>query len=173
MNPVEILVKQTEDAYGWTNKLLDTIPHNKWDNTPDIIQSNISWQAGHLLMSFYFHSIMVVAGHQKDILQKVPLKEYDKLFTDAEPARAVGKTNPYELQSHLLMVERKSIEVIRSLSPEDLESPLHPSPTPHPIARTKFEAIDWNIKHTMWHCGQIGILKRIVDKRFNFGLKRD
>ncbi|MCE7059373.1 hypothetical protein [Dyadobacter sp. CY343] len=31
--------------------------------------------------------------------------------------------------------------------------------------------IDWNIKHTVYHCGQIGILSRIVEKRFDFGLR--
>ncbi len=63
-------------------------------------------------------------------------------------------------------------KVIKSLSDQDLESELSPTEVPHPVAKNKFEAIDWNIKHTMWHCGQIGILKRIIDERFDFGLKK-
>lgn len=31
-------------------------------------------------------------------------------------------------------------------------------------------ALSWNIKHTMWHCGQIVMLKRIIDKPHNFRL---
>ncbi|WP_216824389.1 hypothetical protein [Emticicia sp. TH156] len=38
-------------------------------------------------------------------------------------------------------------------------------------SKTKFEALDWNIKHTLWHCRQIGLLKRVVDKRYDFGLR--
>jgi hypothetical protein len=56
------------------------------------------------------------------------------------------------------------------LTESDLESELEKTDTPHPIAKNKYEALDWNIKHTMWHCGQLGILKRIIDKRFDFGL---
>ena len=172
MNEVEILTRQTENAYDWTNRLINSIPSEKWDNTPEIIVTNVSWQVGHLIMSFYYHSIMVVVGHQMDIIQKVPLKAYDELFTNASPQNAVGKTNPKELQNQLNIVQQKSIHVVKSLTENDLESKLEPTSTPHPIAKTKLEALDWNIKHTMYHCGQVGILKRILDKRFDFGLRK-
>ena len=172
MNTVEILAKQTENSYLWTDKLINSISYEKWDTTPEIIETNVSWQVGHLVMSFYYHSIMVIAGHQMDILQKVPLKVYDELFTNASPKNAVGKTNPKELQNQLHIVQKKSIDIIKLLSENDLESKLEPTPTPHPIAKTKHEALDWNIKHTMYHCGQLGILKRIIDKRFDFGLRK-
>lgn len=171
MSEVEILTRQTENAYYWTNKLIDSIPYEKWDNLPEIVETNVTWQAGHLIMSYY-HSVMVIAGHQMDIIQKVPLKAYDELFTNASPKDAVGKTNPKELQNQLNIMQQKSIAIIKSLTESDLESKLEPSPTPHPIAKTKLEALDWNIKHTMYHCGQVGILKRILDKRFDFGLRK-
>jgi len=44
--------------------------------------------------------------------------------------------------------------------------------TKHPIAKNNFEALDGNIKHTLWHCGQLGILKRVLNERFDFGLTR-
>jgi hypothetical protein len=172
MNLTDTLVKQTESAYSWTTRLISSIPYNQWDRIPEIVKSNVTWQVGHLIMSYYYHSIMVIAGHQVTILQQVPLKEYDLLFTDAAPDLSVGKTNPVELEQQLQLVAQKSIEIIGSLTPADLESPLVPAPMEHPIASNKFEALDWNIKHTMWHCGQLGMLKRIVDQRFDFGLKR-
>lgn len=173
MTNLELLSTQTKDAYSWTNKLLTSIPHEKWDLVPDIVESSISWQAGHLIMSFYFHSIMVVAGHQKDILQKIPLREYDGFFTDAAPRDAAAKIDPEVLFDHLQLMQQKSLEVIDNLTEDDLAKELMLSPTLHPIAKNKLEALDWNIKHTMWHCGQIGLIKRVVDERFNFGLKRN
>ncbi len=172
MTEIEILTKQTEDAYDWTNKITSSIPYEKWNDTPEIIETNIVWQVGHLIMSFYYHSIMVIAGHQMDIIQKVPLKIYDELFTNAPAKNAIRKAEPKELQNQMTYVQQKSIDIIKSLTQKDLESKLEPTPTPHPIAKTKFEALDWNIKHTMYHCGQIGILKRILDKRFDFGLRK-
>jgi hypothetical protein len=172
MNQIEILTKQTQGAYEWTNKLLESIPYEEWENTPKTIESNVTWQVGHLLMSFYYHSIMVISGHQMDILQKIPLKEYNNYFTAGDPQNALGKISAKELYNQLLLVEQKSIEVIRSLADGDLEKELQPTPIPHPVAENKFEALDWNIKHAMWHCGQLGILKRIVNERYDFGLTR-
>lgn len=172
MTELEILTQQTQSVYDWTHKLIETIPIDKWDIIPEIIESNISWQVGHLIMSHYYHSIMVIAGHQIDVIQKIPLKNYDDLFTNAIPKKSVGKTNPNDLLNELTLVQQKSISIIKALTLTDLECKLEPTETPHPIAKTKFEAIDWNIKHTMYHCGQIGIIKRIIDERYDFGLRR-
>lgn len=172
MTHLETLTQQTESVYDWTHKLIKNIPLDKWDVVPEIVESSISWQIGHLIMSHYYHSIMVIAGHQMDILQKIPLKNYDELFTNASPGNSVGKTNPVDLINQLTIVQQKSISIIKGLTPEALQSRLEPTPTPHPIAQTKSEAIDWNIKHTMYHCGQIGIIRRIIDERYDFGLRR-
>ncbi|SDL37889.1 DinB family protein [Kriegella aquimaris] len=171
MKITEHLKRQTEDAYEWTNRLIESIPTEKWDEIPENIETNVTWQIGHLIMSFYYHSIMVIKGHQIDVIKKIPLQEYNKLFTNAKPINSVGKTNPTDLVSQLKIVQKKSLEIIESLSVYDLENPLEPTEMPHPTAKNKYEALDWNIKHAMWHCGQLGILKRIVDERYDFGLK--
>jgi hypothetical protein len=94
MTEIEILINQTSNAYEWIDKLLAEISFDKWDIIPDIIETNISWQVGHLIVSHYFHSIMIIKGHQMDILQKIPMKEYSDLFTVSPPRLALGKTNP-------------------------------------------------------------------------------
>ncbi|WP_020531364.1 DinB family protein [Flexithrix dorotheae] len=172
MNTVKLLASQTEDAYQWANKLIETIPEEKWNFTPEGLETNLTWQTGHLLMSFYFHAIMVISGHQMDIIKQIPLKEYDLYFTRGYPQNIVGKVKPDVLKSQFLFMQKRSLEEINSLSETDLKSSLHHTEVPHPIANTKFEALDWNIKHTMWHCGQIGILKRMINGRYDFGLKK-
>lgn len=171
MNSIETLTIQTENAYEWVHKLITPIPYNKWNTTPDIIESNVSWQVGHLILSFYYHSIMTIVGHQPDVLEKIPLKKYSELYKyNSLPKNALENSNPEILQKHLIFIQEKSINIIKSLSPNDLESKLEPTQVPHPVAKNKFEALDWNIKHTMWHCGQLGIIKRVVNERFDFGL---
>lgn len=168
---IETLAKQTADAYHWVNRLIDSIPAEKWEEIPAVLETNVTWQIGHLLMSFYYHSILVVTGHQMDVVQKIPLKHYSELFTLATPLNSAGMVNPNLLREHLNLVQQKSIEVIQSLKPEDLGQALVPTQITHPIAKTKYEALDWNIKHSMYHCGQLGILKRVLDQRFDFGLR--
>jgi len=173
MDPLTMIARQTSDAYEWVNKLVAPVPYEQWDTTPAVMDTNITWQVGHLIMSFYFHSIMVIKGHQAVVLRTIPMKEYDAFFTKASPHHVVGKINPTHLHEHLLFMQQQSMEVINVLSPANLDSPLEPTPMKHPIAHTKWESLDWNIKHTLWHCGQIGMLKRVVDKRHDFGLGGD
>lgn len=168
---VETLAKQTADAYHWVNKLIDSIPVEKWEEIPPVVESNVSWQVGHLLTSFYFHSIVVIVGHQMDMIQKMPLKEYGELFTVAPASESIDKIKPGLLREHLNLIQQKSMEIIQALPYAELNASLEPSQIPHPIAKTKWEALDWNIKHSMYHCGQLGILKRVLDTRFDFGLK--
>jgi|SRR6188768_26273 len=158
MTPIEILSRQTSDAYNWTNKLTTSVSYDTWDNIPDVIETSVSWQVGHLIVSLYYHSIMVIVGHH--------------FFTTGSPKNAIGKARP-EGRNHLTMIQKRSTEVVDSLCLDDLQSSLHPTEIPHPIAKNKFEALDWNIKHTMWHCGQLGILMRIGGERFDFGLRRE
>lgn len=39
------------------------------------------------------------------------------------------------------------------------------------LKRNDFLAVSWNMEHTMWHCGQLALLKRIFGKRYDFGLE--
>lgn len=172
MNNLELIIHQTEDTYNWANKLIDSVPMEKWEITPPILETNLSWQIGHLIVSFYFHSVLVITGHRMDVLSTIPLKQYDALFISRSPKEAIGSVTPETLKEHLLFMQQKSIAVIKSLSEEDLSKALVPGAIPHPIAKTRLDALDWNIKHTLWHCGQIGLLKRIVDRRYEFGLQR-
>ena len=171
MNTIELLIHQTANAYDWTNKLIENVPLEKWEIIPEVIESGISWQVGHLIISHYFHTVMVIRGHQMDILRQLPIKDYSDYFTVARAEQSVGRFNPEKLLADLKVMQQKSLEILATVTLDELENALEPTPTPHPVAKNKFEAIDWNVKHTMYHCGQIGILRRVVDQRFDFGLR--
>ncbi|MCK8495480.1 DinB family protein [Spirosoma sp. RP8] len=68
MTETEILINQTANAYQWTNKLIETVPLDKWTIIPPTLESNIVWQLGHLIVSHYFHAVLVIRGHQLDLL---------------------------------------------------------------------------------------------------------
>lgn len=168
---LKLLLQQTENSYNWVNKLLADIPKEKWDETPEHIETNITWQIGHLIMSFNYHTVIVIKGQPTDLYQQIPIKLYAELFTNAPSTACIGKTNPEDLIKHLKIVQEYSLNTIKALKEKELANPLEPFMIEHPIAKTKLEAIDWNVKHTMWHCGQIGLLKRHLGNRQDFGLK--
>lgn len=103
----------------------------------------------------------------------MPLKFYGHLFTQAAPAAAVGQVTPNELVEDLKEIQDHSLAIIGELKEEELQADLEPTGFPHPIAKDKLEALDWNIKHTLWHCGQLALLKRVIDKRYEFDLRHN
>ena len=174
MTAIEVLAQQTYDAHEWTNKLVDGIPFELWKKTPDTISSNISWQIGHLIISEHYHAILVTVGFKDAIMKTIPMREYGKLYSyDTTPAESVNAIEPGVLREQLTYMQEQVLETIRSFPEEDLEHKVEqPIKMKHPVAVTKFEAISWNIKHTMWHCGQIATLKRLLHGGYDFGLPK-
>lgn len=173
MTELQTLIKQTENAFEWTNKLIGSIPTEKWDTMANGVESNISWQVGHQIISIYYHTIMTTVGHIPKLIENLNLRLYTEICNYNTFANdMVGKTEPEQLMEHLKVMQEQSLTVIGSLSENDLQKPVEPTKVPHPVAKNKFDAIDWNIKHTMWHCGQIATIKRIVDNSYDYGIKR-
>ena len=173
MTPTQILTKQTKDAYDWTNKLIVAVPTEKWDILANGIESSLSWQMGHQIVSIYYHTIMTTVGHIPELIEDLNLREYTKKCGyDTHAKDMVGVFEPNQLLAHLKQMQGRSLGIIESLSENDLHEAVKPTKVPHPIAKTKFEAIDWNVKHTMWHCGQIATWKRMVDRPQDYGLKK-
>ena len=174
MTAIYVLVKQTQEAHIWTNKLIDSIPEKHWDDTPENLASNISWQIGHLIISEYYHAILVVSGFDEEITEKIDLHQHNQKFGyDSIPQDLVGKTSPKMLKEQLHFMQNKVIKNIVGLKLSDLDCAVEqPIKQKHPVAITKFDAISWNIKHTMWHCGQIATIKRLIHGGYDFGLPK-
>lgn len=67
-------------------------------------------------------------------------------------------------------MQKQTIETFDYLRDKDLNDEIFKLPKPHPFVKSKEDSISWNIKHTMWHCGQMGVLKRVIDKSLDFGM---
>lgn len=167
---IEALIKQTKHCYQWVNELIKEIPEEKWDVIPKNIESSITWQIGHLIMSVNYHTIIVIKSSPVDLYGGFPVQEFADLFTKAPATESVGKTTKAELLRVWGLFQKRSLETISELSEESLGDKLEPFIMEHPIAKSKQDAIEWNIQHTMWHCGQIAILKRFLEDRQDFGL---
>lgn len=173
MTEIEVLIKQTGSAYDWTNKLMVSVPIQKWGFIAGAVGSHINWQIGHQIISIYYHTIMTTVGHIPELIEKMNLRQYTKLCGYDTFAKDMTElSDPEKLKEDLKQMQDKSLEVISSLSENDLWESVEPTKVPHPVAKTKFEAIDWNIKHTMWHCGQMAVLKRMVDRPYDYGLQK-
>jgi hypothetical protein len=172
MTVTDVLVKQTQEAHSWTNKLIASIPQDLWDETPDNLASNISWQVGHLIISEYYHAILVISGFDAEITEKIDLHWHNKMYGyNSVPLEQVGSVSPKVLLEQLHYMHHKVLKNISGLTLADLDNPVErPIKQKHPVAITKFDAVSWNIKHTMWHCGQMATLKRLIHGGYDYGL---
>ncbi|MEM8899777.1 MAG: DinB family protein, partial [Bacteroidota bacterium] len=159
---------QSKDAFGWGRKLIGGVPEELWHTIPEGMGTHLAWQVGHLALSCYYHSVMVITGHQPEVLQKVAVKEYNDYYNTAQPVKSVHVHSPAELLHAMAVMEETSLNIIAEMTEESLEEELFDLGFPHPVANTKWEAIDWNIKHYMYHCGQIGMLRRALGVPFDF-----
>ncbi|HBU78825.1 MAG TPA: DinB family protein, partial [Muricauda sp.] len=79
MTELQTLIKQTENAFEWTNKLIVSVPMDKWDIMADGIESNVSWQVGHQIISIYYHTIMTTVGHISELIENLDLRLYTEI----------------------------------------------------------------------------------------------
>ena len=121
MTAIDILLKQTKEAHAWTHKMIDSVPDNLWDETPDILESNISWQVGHLVISEYYHAILVIKGFDAEVTDKIDLKAHNEKYGyNSVPKSQIGTTAPEQLRKQLFFIQGKVMETIAALSDEDL-----------------------------------------------------
>ncbi|MDQ2719527.1 MAG: DinB family protein [Bacteroidota bacterium] len=168
MTQKEIFLLQIQQVHRWTLKLIDGVTDEKWLFTPSIIDSNIHWQVGHLVITHFYHIIVLLKGPKPGVFGSIPIIDYYPLFSAGSTPKNESKISVGNLKEMLLKIQDQEIRSIQELEENDFNEPLFPTQFPHPVANTKFEAICWEIEHTMWHCGQIAVIKRVVDKRFVF-----
>ncbi len=172
MTAKDLLHDQTVSSHRWIEKLIDHVPESAWGILPPGLRTSLKWQVGHLVLSQHYHAVVVIAGPQKDLLAQVPVKVYSEYFVFGDRIGEVDAQFTAEgLRTHLRIVQEKGLWAISQLAADDLTGPLFPRPVPHPVATTKAEALSWNVKHNMWHCGQMGMLARAVGHPFDFKLK--
>lgn len=167
----DLLKNQTVDSFNWTNKLIETIPDEKWFIIPEIIETNLAWQIGHLTLSQYYYTIVLLNGPNKELGEKINLKKYSELFANGQQINSLfSEITVDELRKNWNLMQHQTIEMLNHLQDKDLNDEIFKLPKPHPFVKIKENSISWNIKHTMWHCGQIATLKRIIDKPLDFGM---
>jgi hypothetical protein len=99
------------------------------------------------------------------------MPKYSQLFAKGLKKKEVAEAvTAGELSEKWNAVSEKAMEVSGEITDEDVSQLIYTMPGSHPFVNTLLDSISWNIKHTMWHCGQTGIVKRVVDQPIDFGM---
>jgi hypothetical protein len=150
-------------ARGYTLRLLDAVSPDDWFKMSHEGVTHIAWQVGHLAFAEYRLALLRVRGARPEDSALLPT-EFLRLFgAESAPDPDAGKyPRPPEIRAVLDRVHEQVLRDVPAVPDADLEAPIEP---PHPIAKTKREALKWCAAHEMVHAGQIGLLRRLIGHR--------
>lgn len=170
MNAItSLLAKQTIDTQEWVDKIIIDFPLEKWFEVPEAIGSSLAWQLGHIMVSQFYYTVVLIKGFDPAFAEKINLKKYSNLFAKGVNMGAVAQeTTSEELLHNWRALQLLSVQTIKMLKEDELQADIVPH-KPHPFVRSKQDSIEWNSRHNMWHCGQIGVIRRMLGKPYDFG----
>ena len=144
------------------------IPDDRWHEMPTGLDTNLIWQAGHVLISQYFAPVVVLFGSQSAVKEKISIKEYASLFglgSDPKNSQQFSKS-PSELRDDLAFMHGLTLDLLKNYDYSLLSKP---PLREHPVGNTQGACLDWSIQHEMWHAGQLAMLRKSLGYSSVFG----
>ncbi len=137
---------------------------DQWFETDKVLNTNLNWQIGHIILANYLHGIASISGANEAIRKKINVQDYIKFYgpkskpLDFEEEKPSAKEllENYELTFSLI---EKGLTNIVDI---DLENTTE---VPNPAVQTKYQALAWLSQHQSWHNGQIAVLRRILSRK--------
>jgi uncharacterized damage-inducible protein DinB len=159
---LELPLQQIKDARKYTLSLLEDLEPGDWFRMPSEGVTHIGWQVGHMAMAQFRLCLERLRNLQPgdwDLISKDDLRRFAKGTTPEDNASAYP--GPEEIRAMLDRVFDAVVREVPQYEGDDLDTPLV---NPHPIFKTKLEALYFCSKHEMLHAGQIGLLRRLMGK---------
>ncbi|MEK6270466.1 MAG: DinB family protein [Planctomycetales bacterium] len=159
---LKLPLQQIRTAREYTLSLLEDLQPEDWYQMPSPPISHIAWQVGHIAMAQFRLCLERLRNLQPgdwDLISKNFLRTFAKGTVPAEDLSDYPK--PDEIKAVLHRVYDAVLKEISNYEEHDLEVPFR---NPHPIFKTKKEALFFSAQHEMLHAGQIGILRRLLGK---------
>ena len=155
-------LQQIKDAREYTRSLLADLGPDDWFRMPHEGVTHIAWQAGHIAMAQFRLCLERLRNLQPgdwDLISKDFIRAFAKGTTPSADSAAYPE--PAEIRATMDRVFEAVVREVPEYDGTDLNSLLS---NPHPIFKTKLEALSFCSKHEMLHAGQIGLLRRLIGK---------
>lgn len=146
-----------------TSKLLTGFPIEKDMESPEVLNTNLNWQIGHIILANYLHGVASISGPNPKIKDLFNIEDYIKFYgPKSDPLSYINeKPSLSTLIENYEFVYTIIDENIHTITENDLTLN---TAIPNPSVTTKREALNWFPQHQSWHNGQIAVLKRILCK---------
>jgi len=141
--------------------LKDTQP-DEWFWQPAEGVTHLAWQVGHLAVAEYSLAIERIEGPQASQPSLVS-EEMRRLFgRGSVPLAGAENYPPLDEIIHLFdRVHQRVLDLLPIYADRNLNVPVD---KPHPMCKTKLEALFFCSQHELMHVGQIALLRRLMGK---------
>ena len=159
---LSIAIKQIESARAYTKTMLADLTPEDWYFVPDPPVSHIAWQVGHLAMAEYGLCLFRQRGRQ-EVDSELMSGKFRKLFMKGTmPSDDSGDyPQPEEILTVLDRVHEQALLEMPAFDGAGLDEPLE---MPYFGFPTRYGSLLFAGHHEMLHCGQIGMLRRLIGK---------
>ncbi len=161
MSRIQIIKEQINQVKQQTDKLITHLPEDVWLVSPEVLNTNLNWQIGHVFLANYLHGIASITGPSEALRTEIDLPVYIKFYGLESDPKAYVSEKPSK--QDLLKLYELGYELIHkgidALEDADLDTA---TAIPNPAVKTKYEALMWMFKHQSWHNGQIAMLARVL-----------
>ncbi|WP_410006942.1 DinB family protein [Aequorivita nionensis] len=158
---INIIKEQISSTKEKTDKLIADFSAEKWLETPEVLNTNLNWQIGHIILANYLHGIASISGANEELREKINIPDYIKFYgPKSNPTDFINeKPNQMELSKIYEYTISLILENLNKLTENNLNEN---TVIPNPSVKTKYEALKWLSHHQSWHNGQIAMLKRVL-----------
>ncbi len=158
---ITIIKDQIKFTKEKTDKLIAGFSKETWFETPNILNTNLNWQIGHIILANYLHGVASISGSNAAVKEKINIPDFLKFY--GPNSNPIDFENEKPDQKELLKMYDFMFSIIETqlekLNGIDLEDS---TVVPNPAVKTKYEALVWLSHHQSWHNGQIAILNRVL-----------
>jgi hypothetical protein len=159
---LDIAIRRIETAREYTETLLEGLTEEDWFWQPEGLTTHIAWQVGHLAMAQYGLTLFRQRGRQPIDLDLMSGR-FRKQFSRGSSPAASADLSPSveEIRNVFDRVHAQALAELPTFDEASLDETIDP---PYSGFPTKFGALLFAVDHEMLHCGQIGMLRRLMGK---------
>ena len=160
---LDLALKQIEFARSYTLSLLADIPPGEWFNMPPGCATHVAWQVGHLAMAEYGLCLFRQRG-RSEVDLALMTSSFRKAFSrgsipEPDPAK---NPSPAEIRGVFDGVHAQVLLEAPNFTAESLAEPMD---MPYAAYASKLGSLLFCSHHEMLHCGQLGLLRRLLGKQ--------
>jgi hypothetical protein len=160
---LEFAIEQIKLARVHSRRFLDDLAGDEWYWHPAEFTTHIAWQVGHLAVAQYNMCMRRLRGRTNDDEALISDGFIELYQFGSSPVADPEKNAPRaEICRVFEAVHRQALDELPRWTTADLDVPLE---QPHPLFKTKFDAVAWCPHHEFIHAGQIALLRRLMGKK--------